>query len=580
MFPVVPHDTDFCVVGGGMAGLCAAIAAARHGARVLLMHERPVLGGNASSECRMHVCGADRSGTLPHLRETGILEELRLENLYRNPLRNFSAWDLVLYDAVIREPGITLLLNCSCCDAEMDGKAIRSVTGWQMTTQTYHKVTARIFADCSGDSVLAPLTGAPFKTGRESRSEFGESIAPEHADRRTMGMTCMFQARRTESPVEFRAPSWAYRFDSCDSLPYGARGHGYWETGYWWIELGGEADTIRDTETLRNELLRITLGVWDHIKNSGHHDAANWALEWLQFLPGKRESRRYLGDHILTQLDIEQGGPFQDTVAFGGWSMDDHDTAGFRAVAHGRPATIFHPAPSPYRLPYRILYSSAVTNLMFAGRNASCTHSAMSSTRVMGTCAAMGQAVGTAAAMAAAASTTPRSILARIGELQSALMDDDCYLPGMKRDVGGLSRTASLAASASDPEPVRDGVQRQVGNESHSWLCPAGGWAAYRFRTPTLVNEARLVLDSAMDKLVAHLYAEGFPTVTCVPQVVPHTFRLETMNSGSWKTAATVEHNRKRLVRVPIRTTCEGIRFVLDRTWGAPASRVYEFTVT
>ena len=154
------HRVDICIVGGGLAGVCAAIQAARHGATVLLMQDRPVLGGNSSSEMRMHVCGADRHNRCPNLRETGVLEELRLENLYRNPQRSYSIWDTIIYEKVLYQQGITLLLNCTCLDATMHGKSIASIRGLQLTTETYHTVEASIFIDCSGDGVLAPLTGA------------------------------------------------------------------------------------------------------------------------------------------------------------------------------------------------------------------------------------------------------------------------------------------------------------------------------------------------------------------------------------------------------------------------------------
>jgi len=178
-FPLVEHDVDFCVVGGGMAGLVAALAAARRGARTLLIQDRPVLGGNASGEVRVHVCGADRHNGIRHMRETGILEEIRLDNLRRNPNRNYSIWDTLLYEKARFQDNLELLLNCSCMDARMDGLRIESVTGWQLTTQTHHVVKAAIFADCSGDGILALPTGAEFRMGREARSEYGESIAPE-----------------------------------------------------------------------------------------------------------------------------------------------------------------------------------------------------------------------------------------------------------------------------------------------------------------------------------------------------------------------------------------------------------------
>ena len=295
MNPRISHRFDFCVVGGGMAGVCAAISAARAGVKVALVQDRPVLGGNSSSEIRVHVCGADRHGKIPNVRETGILEELRLENLRRNPQRSFSMWDTVLYERVMAEPNLRLFLNCSCLDAKMDGKRVQSITAWQLTTQTYHTFEADLFADCSGDAILAPLTGAEFRVGREARSEYGESIEPEVADRKTMGMTCLFQARDMGSPQPFEPPSWAYDYPTETDLPN--RHHGWLEMGYWWVELGGENDSIHDTEKIRDELLKIVFGLWDHLKNHGDHGAANWALDWCS---SSRASVRAGGTWAIT----------------------------------------------------------------------------------------------------------------------------------------------------------------------------------------------------------------------------------------------------------------------------------------
>ena len=150
-----------------MAGLIAALAAARHGARVALVHDRPVLGGNASSEIRMHICGAHGRNN----RETGILEEMLLENHYRNPQPNYSIWDSVLYGKALCQEGLELFMNCSVDRCAMDGTRVRSVTGWQFTTETRHTIEASLFADCSGDGILAPLTGADYRVGREARAE-------------------------------------------------------------------------------------------------------------------------------------------------------------------------------------------------------------------------------------------------------------------------------------------------------------------------------------------------------------------------------------------------------------------------
>ncbi len=574
------HDADVCIIGGGLTGLCAGLAAARHGARVLLMHERPVLGGNASSEVRMHICGADRHGHLPNRRETGILEELRLENARRNPNQNYSMWDLLLYEKARDQPGLELLLNCTCQRAEMEGARIAAVTGWQMTTNTEHTVRARLFIDCSGDGILAPLTGAEFRMGREGRAEYGESIAPAQPDARTMGLSCMFMARCYDTPQPFTPPAWAYDFPQDADLPYGSTGgHSWLRYGYWWIELGGDRQSLYDAEEVRDELLRIVFGVWDHVKNHGDHGAENWALEWVQFLPGKRESRRYVGDHVLTQRDIEAEGRFADLVAYGGWTMDDHDPAGFWAVKLGRPATVFHPCPSPYGIPYRALYSRNIENLLCAGRDASCSHAAMSSTRVMGTCCSMGQAVGTAAAIAVREGLLPRQVgERRMHELQQILLRDDAYLPWVRQEFGPLTLGARLSASGGDPEPLRDGINRPVGDDEHAWACRAGDWAAYEFAAPATVREATLVLDSALDRVLTLNHDRPVPgELFSTPPTLPRALHLDGRIGGEWVRLQEVKDNYQRLVRLPIGREVEAVRVTIDEMWGSEVTRVFAF---
>ncbi len=578
------HRVDICIVGGGLAGVCAAIQAARHGATVLLMQDRPVLGGNSSSEMRMHVCGADRHNRCPNLRETGVLEELRLENLYRNPQRSYSIWDTIIYEKVLYQQGITLLLNCTCLDATMHGKSIASIRGLQLTTETYHTVEASIFIDCSGDGVLAPLTGAPFRWGREGRAEYNESIEPEKADQKTMGLTCMFQAKEYDTPQPFIPPSYAYKFENCNDLPYGEMEHSWFEMGYWWIELGGEQDAIRDSEKIRDELLKIVYGVWDHIKNRcpKHRAAAqNWAIDWVQFLPAKRESRRYVGAHLLTQNDICERGRFDDIVAYGGWPMDDHNPAGFWTTKLGASSTIFHESPSPYGIPYRSLYSAEVDNLMFAGRNASCTHAAMSSTRVMGTVASMGMAVGTAAALAIDKKCKPHGVLTHIRALQQSLLRDDCYLPFVKMQMPELTLQAHLSASQGHPDPVRDGIHRPRENDPvHHWEHGHGDVISYEWAAASTVTSAVLILDSALEKDIQfyHMHrslVELQPTT--IPACMQRNFRIEGLSQGTWSTLVQIKNNYHRRVEVPIHKSLQGVRVVFEDTWGAKQSRLFGF---
>ena len=572
----VTHQADLCVIGGGMAGMCSALAAARHGAKVILMQDRPVLGGNASSECRVGIGGADRSGQIPHVRETGIIDELRMENLYRNRNDVYSIQDTVLYERTFGLPNLTTLLNCSCLEAEMEGDCIVSVTGWQLTTETRHTIRAQVFADCSGDGVLAPMTGAEYRIGREARSEFNESIAPEEADEKTMGMSILFFSRQYDMPQPFMPPEWAYTFENCDDLPFGEKSHSHWITGYWWVELGGDYDSIHDTEKLRDELLKIAYGVWDHLKNHCQHrdQLTNWALDWVQFLPAKRESRRYVGDYMLNENDIRaQGRAFEDAIAHGGWTMDDHHPAGFWSVKTSEPATIWHECPSPYAIPYRVLYSRNIDNLMFAGRDASCSHAAMSSTRLIATCAVMGQAVGTAAAIAAREGISPRQVgQERIEELQQTLLRDDCYVPWISQEF------SALTASRGDPEPLRDGINRQVGDDPHSWNCRVGDWVAYEFPESSQISEVTLLLDADLAKGIGHKYSRG-NVLRDVPAVMPKRFRVEGLVAGQWQPLAEVDENHQRIYRLAVNRKLAGVRFALDETWGSETAQVYAFYV-
>jgi len=576
---IIKHKVEFCVVGGGLAGMCAAITAARHGVKTLLMQDRPVLGGNASSEIRMWVCGAH--GNL----ETGLIEEIRLENLYRNNYPNFSIWDSILYEKVKFQKNLTVLLNCSCNDAEMDGTHIKSIKGWQLTTQDWHEVEADIFADCSGDSVLAPLTGAEFRMGREARAEFKESIAPVQADRRTMGMSCLIQARETNQPQKFIPPAWANKYPDEESLAH--RSHRFFpNNNFWWLELGGENDSIKDTEELRDELLKIAFGLWDHIKNYGDHGAENWVLEWVGFLPGKRESRRYVGDHIMTQNDVSAAGKFKDIIAYGGWSMDDHHPAGFDY--RGVP-TIFHPAPSPFGIPYRCLYSVNIDNLMFAGRNISATHSAMSSTRVMATCALLGQAVGTGAMLAVKKGILPRGVSQKwVPELQQALMDDDCWLPGLRRSVSKISAESIVVASQGDAEVLRNGDERELGDDDNSWIAGEGDWAEYQLSRETELQEIRLVFDS---NLVYRGMNNRNLNMVCnfpldmpkyqTPETIVRGFHIEAEDAdGKVSTIYCAENNYQRLVRITKPFTAKRVRLVIDAVRGkSGTNKIFAFDV-
>lgn len=586
-FRTIHHQVDFAVVGGGLSGMCAAIEAARHGTKVALIQERPMLGGNASSEIRMWICGARQKNML----ETGIIEEIMLENYYRNPDKNYSIWDGILYEIVRYEPNIDLILNCSVNAAEMNGAKIASVSGWQMTTQETHVVHADYFADCSGDSVLAPLCGAEYRVGREAKAEFGESFGPEEHDTKTMGMSCMLQAREEDRPSTFIPPKWAAKFTKED-LPHRVPHMESPYENFWYLELGGNCDSIHDTEILRDELLKIAYGLWDFVKNDPENKEryANWRLDWMGILPGKRESRRYVGDHMLCESEVCAQGRFEDVVAYGGWPMDDHDPAGFRSP--GVP-NVNHPSPSPYGIPYRCLYSKNVENLFFAGRNISVTHCAVSSTRVMATCALIGQAVGAAAAIAVRERLSPRGVYEqRIAQLQQTLMDDDCYLPFNLRAVPELTLRAKLNCAAVDAENLRNGKDRPIGEEDNGCVLALGEIVELDFGSEKPISRVRIVWDSDLnretmpqihgqvwDKNMLHNRSWHSPDFY-VPKTMTKAYRIEGVKAdGSVVTLVQENNNYQRLNKVAVEGNYQKVRLIPMETWGNEKAHIFAFDV-
>ena len=556
------YNVDLCVVGGGMSGLCCAIAAARHGIKVALIQDRAVLGGNASSEIRMWIGGAHGKDN----REGGIIEEIFLENFYQNPSLKYPIWDSVLYEKAILEENITLLLNSSCLDATMDKNRIVSVKAWQSNAETFHVVRAKYFADCSGDSILCPLTNAEYMYGREAKAEFGESIPPDVADKKTMGMSCLFQIRETDHKVEFTPPSWAYKYETDADLPYKDHDRG---NNFWWIEIGGEWDCIHDTDKCRDELLKICYGVWDHMKNRGEHGVDNWELEWIGFLPGKRESRRYIGKYIVTQNDVEAEGRFDDIVAYAGWTMDDHFPEGFYYRA-GHP-TIYHPAPQPWGLPLRCMISKNIENLVFAGRNISVTHAALSSSRVMATCAILGQALGTAVALATESGKSVEDV--DIAKLQQTLMEDDCYIPWHRRELPALTKNAYCSA-----EIVRNGLDR---GEENLWIGKEGEGIEYIFDGDAYLQEIRLVFDNDMNRKY-HNMPCNYPLIQDkfkLPRTLIKEYILEGEDSEGNSFNIHVTDSHQRFVRHNVGKKVCRLRFIPLSTHGAKDFRLFSFEV-
>ncbi|QGQ95593.1 FAD-dependent oxidoreductase [Paenibacillus psychroresistens] len=443
--------TDITVIGGGLAGVCAAVAAARLGQTVALVQNRPVLGGNSSSEVRVWVCGATGHGVNRYGRETGIMGEMFVENQYRNPEGNPYLWDLVVLETVLAEKNIQLFFNTDVHEVEAYGdeldRKIKSVTGWMMGSERSILFESEMFLDCSGDGLVGFLAGAKYRIGREAKHEYNEDWAPEIADDITLGSTILFYTKDTGRPVRYIPPSFAKDITET-SIPL-KRVIRSGDSGchYWWIEWGGELDTVHENERIRDELWAVIYGIWDYIKNSGKFDADNMTLEWVGSIPGKREFRRFIGDYVLSQNDIIAQVPFEDRIAFGGWSIDLHPPQGMYSTESG--SKHLH-ADGNYHIPFRSLYSVNVSNLMFAGRNISATHVAFGTTRVMATCAVIGEAAGAGAALSVKHHTTPREIyLKHMAELQQVMLRQDASIIGLSnQDDQDLTRLASVSASS------------------------------------------------------------------------------------------------------------------------------------
>lgn len=554
------YTCDFAVVGGGMSGLCAAVTAARNGLSTILIQDRPVLGGNGSSEIRMGVSG--HTGT-------GLMEELLLENIYMNPRMRFTVWDHVLYGFARRESNLKLLLNTAVTAVQTEGNRILSVEGFNVQEYTRIQVKATYFADCSGDGILR-LSHAEYMSGREAKDEFNEPDGRDVRDSCTMGNSVLLQLRKCSRHIPFKAPAWAYHYDDETFPKY--RDLSLDNNNFWWVEVGGNMDTIRDADAIRDDVYKVAYGVWEYMKNHPKGNAHNYELAWIGSLPGKRESVRFVGDHILTQNDIAEtsDGTFHDAIARGNWPMDDHHPDGFKCP-DGPNRNL--KTREQYHIPYRSLYSRNIENLFFAGRQISATHLAMSSTRVMGTCGAMGQAVGTAVALAFKYNCTPRDVYRQhLTELQQTLLKHDQHIPRIPIQYPELALQGAISH-----EVLRDGNEYDA---DHALQLSPGETCGYHFNTTVAVEEIRLVFDSDVTDPKRLPCFDDPDYAKQLPKYLPKDFDLEICQDGTWHTWKEIRDNYRRLVLLTdVTPPCQAIRMKLISSWGQEKAGVFAFTL-
>lgn len=423
---------DLVVVGGGMAGCCAAVTASRLGCKVALIQNRPVLGGNNSSEVRVGLSGLIHQKPYPRLGDVvdqigsighwNLWEAKRdpnserskkiLEIIAKNPeKREHNAGPKSNYgddkklQVIKAEKNIDLFLNTHIFDATTKNGAILSVKGRNIKNNTEVIFRSKMFVDCTGDGTLGALSGANYRIGRESRTETQEERAPIKSDKMVMGTSIQWYARKENKEVKFPECPWAVQFNE-NSCFYGNKGDWDWETG-------AMRDQVLEIERIRDHALRVTYGNWDYIKNRGKEKArfANHKLSWVAYIGGKRESRRLIGDIVLKEQDILRKKEYSDASFTTTWGIDLHypvknkhlDIEPFRSRADIKEI-------EPYAVPYRCLYSKNINNLFMAGRNISVTHAALGTVRVMRTTGMMGEVVGMAAALCRENQVLPRAI--------------------------------------------------------------------------------------------------------------------------------------------------------------------------
>jgi FAD dependent oxidoreductase len=512
--PEQPQDAgtfDLVVVGGGIAGTCTAVSAARLGLQVALVQDRPVLGGNNSSEVRVHLNGKVNMPPYPAL--GGVVNELDT-GLRGNaqPADHYN--DQQKLDVVRAEKNIHLFLNMHAFKVEKQGDRIVAVIAQNIQNGSRLRFRAPLFADCTGDGTVGFLAGADYRMGRESRSETGEPLAPDKPDKMTMGASVQWYSVQTTMPTSFPECPWALQFNE-QSCHYLIRGDWDWETGL-------DRNQITDFESIRDYALRAVYGNWAYLKNKSKDKAqyADRKLEWVAYIAGKRESRRLLGDVILLQQDIQRLRRFRDSFVTTTWSIDLHypDPKNSKYFPGSEFLAISRTTPiKPYPIPYRCLYSRNVSNLFMAGRCISVSHVALGTVRVMRTGGMMGELVGMAASLCKKHATDPRGVyehhlgelkqLARHGVGKPAETNDQAFTQALENGRlanEGLRRCRSfLYAWLRYADPKTGLIPRDLDGGKDIWNPEDSGAHNYPFMVLTAALTDRPLFERRMRDILA-----------------------------------------------------------------------------
>lgn len=588
---------EVVVVGAGSAGCCAAVAAARNGARTLLVNDRPVLGGNSSEEIGVPINGAADQHKDQYSREGGILEEaIRIchaHNWWHMMSRAFQK----LTDA---EPNLTVVNNLRVVGAEKKGSSIQSVELLNVLEGTRRIASGSVFVDSTGDGWLGYFVGAGRRKGNEARSEFNESLAPDQSNDLSMS-GCLrapvqnytrgifYQSVNKGGPVPFDAPSWVYKFDSEWKRVRGNFGQftKALDGGTWWLEHRNTVDDFNFPEEARDELIRINFSFWNYLKNEwkNSHLATDYELDYVPFSNGRRESYRLEGDYILNQNDLQKPVVFPDAIGHCGWPLDIHAIDGvfdlrgtfFPGLKNEKETSA---VPFGAQIPFRSLYSRNIDNLLMAGRAISVSRLALGSVRIQGTCAVTGQAAGTGAALCAKYELSPRALYqTRMEELQQVLLRDDQFIPGVRNmDSADLSFSAKTSASSSDKqdcasENIVNGLTRPLDGFSNMWMSSSKQqgpqWVMLEWPEPQKISTVQCVFDT---NLKINAWHSG-----SIPKTCAKDYQIEFRVDGIWQKVVFQQNNFKRLRRYTFPTVeVDALRLTVLENNGFRSARVFE----
>lgn len=568
---------DLIVVGGGVGGIVTAIAAARYGLKTALLHDRPLLGGNASDEA----CVALEGGAHRGYHETGIVYELKAYRHHEN-----KSWSETFEVFTAREENLHVFCDLLVTGAETANGRITGLLAQGTRDLCEHHFTAPLYVDASGDGWLGYYAGALYRVGREAAFQHGESFAPPVADGNTMSgcatvpskteTLCGFQAEETDAPVPFTAPAWASRLPEGDAL---GRTPSRLYCGEWWLEMPNDYDDLFEGEYVRDAMLRMSLGYFDWLKNSWceKEKAANLRLKALGTYNAKRETRRLVGDYLMTENDFTEGRTFPDAVGYCGWNIDVHHVGGIFSGKDGKFTTNKKIPITP--VPFGALCSKNISNLMMVGRCMSVTHLGLGPVRVQLTLGTLGQAVGTAAYLCRKWGELPRGIRhSHMDELQQLLLKDGMTIPGVtNHDPADLALQATPSATSAAPngapQNVINGKPWPHSGVDYAWVSadPLPQSLTLQWQTPKTVRQARITLDLPFDE-----YQYGYMAQP-VARRMATALTLSALTEDGWQELCRVRDNFMRLLVLDFAPTkASAIRLTVEEMMDSPAAVITE----